>query len=315
MMLKRDYSFNSWLLLCGILLLGVPWNASADNTERLRIASWNVRNYLVTDRWVEDRYRTEYPKPEQEKQAMWSILKEVNPDILLIQEMGNEPFLLELQRDLKREGVDYPYIMLATGTADKVRHLALMSKLPLVVQKVHTDLDFRYYGQSSQVLRGLQEVVIDRYEQPLVVMNVHLKSRYTDNSNDPQSARRRQGEARVTRDRIFSEYPPQANHWLLIAGDFNDHPNSSPVKHFLKRGKVTLMERVQLQDSRGERWTHFYAYQESYSSVDHILVSPALAPFIVEGSGRIYDRLPYSNTASDHRLVCVDLELTRREKP
>lgn len=310
---KGDRNRRYWLFLTGVLLWAAGGFAQAGENGQIRVASWNVRNYLIMDRWVENRYRTEYPKPEKEKQAMWEILREVDPDILLIQEMGDTPFLLELQRDLKREGLDYPHALLTEDTADPVRRLAVLSKIPWEQARTHSNLEFRYYGEPSRVLRGTLELVMEGYEKPLVLFTLHLKSRYTNNQQDPQSLQRRRGEARVTRDRIFSRYRPEQNHWVLIAGDFNDHPNSSPVKHFLQRGKTTLMERLPLQDSRGERWTHFYAYQENYSTVDHILVSPALQPYVVEGRGHIYDRQPHTRIASDHRLIWVDLQLPEKQ--
>ena len=37
-------------------------------TDSVRVASINVQNYLIMDRWVDGRWKRDYPKPEKEKQ-------------------------------------------------------------------------------------------------------------------------------------------------------------------------------------------------------------------------------------------------------
>ena len=66
----------------------------------VRIASINVENYLPMDRWVDGKWRRDYPKPTKEKRALRSMINQVNPDILLIQEIGDLPYLNELWMDL-----------------------------------------------------------------------------------------------------------------------------------------------------------------------------------------------------------------------
>ena len=71
----------------------------------VRVASFNLRNYLSCDRMVEGKWRPDYPKPEIEKKAVRSIIRSVNPDILAIQEMGDYPYMVELWMDLNTTGV------------------------------------------------------------------------------------------------------------------------------------------------------------------------------------------------------------------
>ena len=97
-------------VICGLF----PSSLSA-----LTIASYNLENYLVTDRMIDGRYRKEYPKPEVEKRALRANIIAVNPDILAVQEIGDLPYLEELQRDLARDGLSYPYIYLG----EKLHHV------------------------------------------------------------------------------------------------------------------------------------------------------------------------------------------------
>jgi endonuclease/exonuclease/phosphatase family metal-dependent hydrolase len=61
-------------------------------------------------------------------------------------------------------------------------------------------------------------------------------------------------------------------------------------------------------DSRGETWTYFYGKEDTYQRVDHILVSPGLRTLVQGGQGMIQDG-PETRKASDHRPLCVTLEI------
>ena len=161
-----------------------------------------MRNYLETDRWVDGSYRPNYPKPEKEKTALRKVLLEVRPDILILQEMGPEPFLLELQRDLKEEGLAFPHAYLAHAS-DKERHVALLSRLKPVALQTHQDLKFDYFGEIIPVKRGILEAVFQHGFLTWKVYGVHLKSRWTNVADDPLSARRRRSEALEIRKRIM----------------------------------------------------------------------------------------------------------------
>ena len=74
----------------------------AVGTDSVRVATFNLRNYLICDRLVEGVWRKEFPKPEKEKAAVRSLIKKVRPDVLALQEVGPKPFLRELQMDLQK---------------------------------------------------------------------------------------------------------------------------------------------------------------------------------------------------------------------
>lgn len=276
--------------------------------ETVRVATFNVRNYLNADRLVEGRWRVDYPKPENEKQAVREIIRRIHPDVLALQEMGGAEFLAELQRDLRAEGLDYPYAELLDGP-DEDRHLALLSRIPSQQVLSHDRIPYRYFGEEIPVKRGLQEAVFVTAGQRWRLFNVHLKSRWTDRDDDPDSAKRRVGEAQAIRDFIRERLPPgDPESRYLVAGDFNDTRDTAAVRRFLTVGDTTLTHLVECADSRGEAWTFHYARRDLYERVDFILASPPMIPFIRGGGGNIVDILPESNIASDHRMVYVDLD-------
>lgn len=287
-------------------LLCVVWLALPAAAETVRVASFNLYNYLDTNRWVDGHYRMDYPKPEAEKDAVRKIILAVNPDILALQEIGGKLHLEELRRDLKRDGLHYEYAECLIGP-DENRRIAVLSKIPFQA-KGHTDLDFKYFDDRLVMKRGLQELVFGEGDQQWTLFNVHLKSRWTDRDDDPESEKRRTGEAHAARNFIKKAYPPESAPRYLIVGDFNDYKTSAPVRRFLESGDTELTRLVPCLDSRGETWTFHYRREDRYERVDFMLASPTLFPAI-QGEGVIYDTQPQTSEASDHRLIYVDLNI------
>lgn len=279
--------------------------------ETLTVATYNVENYGPANRMTEAGYRKDYPKPEPEKRALRAVIRGVNADVLVLQEMGVQAYLDELRRDLKAEGLDYPHAALATA-ADADRHLALLSKRPLKSVVTHTDLQFTYFGGKETVKRGLLEATVSAVGGDVTIFAVHLKSRFTERPDDPQSAVRRAGEATAIRDRVLTRFPTPATARFIVLGDCNDSRSSKASTFLQKRGKTVISSLVPATDSRGELWSHAYRREESYSRVDQIFVSPGLKAAVNGGVGRIYDG-DGVREASDHRPVLITLNLGEKK--
>ena len=289
--------------LCFVLILATA------RAETLTVATYNIENYVATGRMTEAGYRKDYPKPDAEKQALRKVILGLKADVLALQEMGPAPYLDELRRDLKSDGLDYPFVLLLEGP-DVDRHVALLARRPPKAVKQHVDLGFTYFGAREKVKRGLLEATFATEAGDVTVFTVHLKSRFTDRPDDPVSAIRRGAEALAVREAVLKRFPDPAAARFLLLGDCNDTKDSRAVQSLLQRGKTTLAELLPAADSRGESWTYSYHKDDSYSRVDHILVSPLLRAAVVKGSARIFDG-PETRAASDHRPVVVTLKLEK----
>lgn len=290
-----------WAWLC------VAWMSTGSlAAATLTIATYNLENYVAADRMVDGVYRPNYPKPEAAKAAVRAVIRQIDADVLVLLEMGPAPYLTELQRDLADAGTPYPHAALLEG-ADADRHVAVLARVPFRLVAPHAGLVFRYRGEMEAVKRGVLEVGFDTPQGPLTVWAVHLKSRYTDEPEDPASAARRNGEARAVRDFILARIGDAEGALFVIAGDFNDAKNSPAVRAFMQRGEREFAQLVPAADSRGEHWTYHYRKEDAYSRVDHILVSTALQSFVGGGAVLIADN-PAVRAASDHRPVVVTLQ-------
>ena len=272
--------------------------------EKIRVASFNLQNYLIMDRVVEGKWMRDYPKPEKEKRALRSILKQVDADVVAFQEIGQRPFLNELWMDLNvTKGPVYPHaIWMPAGDAEEVRHLALFSKIPVNSIRMHHDIQFPYFGDRKTPDRGVLEVTCDSNGTKWKLFNLHLKSKWTERKDDPEAKIRREREARAIRDYLRKSNPPEKNSHYLVVGDFNDHRNSAPLRRFLQVNDTVLTSMIPCEDSRGHRWTQHWAKADSYSRFDYILATPPMLKRLVVGSAKIVDG-PDSALASAHRMI------------
>lgn len=290
-----------------LLLLGVAQACAEGPTATVRVATWNLRNYLAMDRLVDGHFRRSYPKPEAEKTALRAVLRAVDADVLAVQEMGDERFLLELQRDLAAEGLDYPHTAWMAGQ-DGTRHLAVLSRLPFAEVIAHDEIPFRFLGRDAVVKRGTLEIVFETAGRRWRLFNVHLKSRFSDLADDPDSVERRNGEASAIRELVRARLEAEPEAAVFVVGDFNDHRASRPLRRFLEINERPLLAMLPAADDRGEAWTLHYGHEDRYERIDFVLASPTALAW-VEGAAAAIPDSPEMRAASDHRLVTFTLRL------
>jgi len=283
--------------------------SAAEPAGPLVVATYNVENYVAMDRRAGGVFRRDYPKPESAKRALRAVIRSLNADVLALQEMGSSGCLEELRRDLEAEGIAYPHATLAEA-ADPVRHLAVLSRIPLQRVRTYARLAFPLLGGTERVKRGVCEVELGGEDGGLTLFIVHLRSRFTERPEDPESALCRAAEATAVRDLILRRFPEPESARFLILGDFNDTKSSRPLRLLMKRGSRAVAVLLEAADPAGEAWTHWFRKEDSYTRVDHILVSPGLAG-AVPGSGARIAAGADVLAASDHRPVSVGLDLSK----
>lgn len=283
--------------------------SSNGEAEKIRVASYNVENYLVMDRIVSGRWQEDYPKPLKERRIIRSVINQTNPDILAIQEMGEAVYLQELWGDLNRtKGTEFKYSAWMTGQQEgEKRHLALLSKIPFTKIDEPKDLSFKYFEGERSPSRGLMEIEFKTGDTNWSLFNLHLKSKWTERPDDPEAAIRREKEARAIRDYIRTKFPPYTDPHYLVLGDFNDHKNSAPLRRFLQVNNSTLTQMIQCSDQKGHFWTHYWDKQDSYARFDYLLASPKLFKKLVPDSAKI-GGFHLCLLGSDHRIVFADFE-------
>jgi len=283
-----------------VFILLIAWTGL--NAEIVRVASFNVRNYNVCDHIIDGIWTPKYPKPEEEKTALRTILRAVNPDVVVFQEMGPSEFLEELRHDLAKEGLDYPYSAHMVAL-DEDRCLCALSRIPFAGVTRHTDLTYSVSKIKHGVKRGLLALSFSTQGRAWTLYDAHLKSRYGSDKDPVGNRKEREGEAMAIRNRIAKD---ANNGFWMLAGDMNDTPGTGTWRKLSRKYGKPLGVDLRPLDSNGEPWTYNFASRDIYERIDMLLCSTALSNFIVEGSAHIYDG-PGANEASDHRLVYMEL--------
>ncbi len=289
--MKRFFAFLALLLLAS----GLP-------AANVRVASWNVRNYNGADRRTESGWTPSAPKDEDEKEALRHAILAAKPDVILFQEMGPEAYLTELQRDLAKEGADYPYSAHLTA-ADKDRCLAALSKIPFKsVEKVE-NLTYTLAGQVMLVRRGLLVLHFETRGTPWTLFDFHVKSRERDKLGEAATNRERLSEAECLRGAILAR-SGLGDKWLA-AGDVNDPAGGAVWRRLTRVQKEAIGTDLRPKDSRGEYWTYYYSKNDTYQRIDLMLASEPMLTSVKRNSALIFDGTGCA--ASDHRMCMVDL--------
>jgi exonuclease III len=259
----------------------------------LRIATWNLQNYLLQNRWAHDAFRFDYPKPEAEKALLRQTLLSVRPDILLLQETGSEELLLELRADLAAGGLDYSYHHFS-AVPDARSGLALLAMVEpdqvLLLEPVDGE---------ARILRGVHELVFRKGPLCLSVFHVHLKSRYTSDKADPDSIAFRTRELALLNNLLEARLArAEPSDRFLLGGDFNT-PFDSAMLDAL-RGTWLPLRPI---DARGEPWTYHHFKTASYETIDGFWQPQGQSGFHPFGLFPLSRDRP---NGSDHRLVVIE---------
>ena len=278
--------------------------------ETFRVAAYNVENYL--DVPTESRH---FAKTAEAKAKIRESIKAINPDVLALEEMGTTNALLELCDSLKAEGCDFPFWEHIQAYDDSI-HVAVLSKLPIVVRHPHTNENFLLDGKRFQVKRGFSEVEIQAATNfTFTLIGAHLKSKLAS-ANADEGAQRLE-EAKILRGIIDARLAADPNAKLIVLGDFNDVKSSDSTKAIVGTGKHRLFDPRPAErngdnlpnsnpryDPNNVTWTHYYGKEDSYSRIDYLLISPALKKFWRADETYI-PTIPNWGVGSDHRPVVV----------
>jgi endonuclease/exonuclease/phosphatase family metal-dependent hydrolase len=273
-----------------------------------RVAAYNVENYL--DQPTESRPHVKSPEA---RAKIRESIRALNPDVLALEEMGGTNALLELRAALKAGGQDFPFWE-HIQSFDTNIHVAVLSKLPIVARRPHTNEFFLLDGRRFQVKRGFAEVDIRAATNfTFTLLAAHLKSHLA--APDADEAEERLGEAKVLRGIIDARLAKDPNAKLIVLGDFNDTKDSASTKEVIGRGKFKLADTRPAErngdtapgqppyfEPRDVAWTYFYGKNDTYARIDYILLSPAMKRNWL-ASETFIPTIPNWGIGSDHRPV------------
>ncbi|HYR58213.1 MAG TPA: endonuclease/exonuclease/phosphatase family protein, partial [Chthoniobacteraceae bacterium] len=288
-----------------LILVWISWSAplSAAPAE-IVVCEYNVRNYINSEPPPDGQKFGTKAKPQAEIDALVRIVKEISPDILGICEMGTPDRFEDFKQRLAACGLgytDFEYVQ----AADQQRHLALLSRFPIVARQSAPNVPFELDGRLEKVRRGFLDVTVQVTPQyRLRLVGAHLKSKLPAAEGEALVRRHEAQELRKHLDAILTA-DPRTN--LICYGDFNDTKNQPMFQEIAgARGTPSFMADLAAKDSLGERWTFYWKTSDEYSRIDYLFASPGLLREVVKDKSIVY-RGPEWDVASDHRAVYTSI--------
>jgi endonuclease/exonuclease/phosphatase family metal-dependent hydrolase len=291
-------------LLCFFVLVLTGLHAAErDPAKGIIFCSYNVRNYVGEDQVAPAGQRAR-PKTEKEIEALITIIREINPDILGVSEMGSEKMFEDFKARLAKAGLDYKDSeYLQAGDPD--RHVALVSRFPIVSRNSAKRVTFTLNGEEQEMKRGILDVTVQvTPEYALRCVGVHLKSKLPTPAGEALIRRHEAAKLRQHLDGAF-KVAPDVN--LICYGDCNDTKNEPMFAEITgAKGSPGYLADLWAKDGLGDRWTHYWRTADQYSRIDYLFVSQGLWPEVKRETSTVYRSAAWFE-ASDHRPVYVTI--------
>lgn len=214
------------------------------------------------------------------------VIKNLDADVVALQEIESKKALIFLQNKLKKFNVDYPYVEIADSKATSVK-CAILSKFPIVnKEEIRVDNEFA---------RNILKVTLDVDGNRLILFVSHWKSKQGPESQRIAYAKKLRKEIDKLKEGVD----------FIVAGDFNSNYNeyetfrdssslndtvgTTGINHILRtiKGSEMVNEKILTEQARNEylynlwleinksrRWS--YNFFGNKNSPDSIIVSKGL---------------------------------------
>ena len=272
--------------------------------HRFTVATYNVENLLdvFDDPYSLDEQSPVKPRVKIEKIAQ--AIGQLDADIVVLQEVEHEGLLRAIVHDLLG-GKGYEYMAVEPTNSYYGANLGVISRFPIVTLTSHRQLDLTLPNQKRtwRFARDLLRVVVELApDQRLDLFVVHFK-----HGQDPRSRLWRRAEAKATDQIVRAVLQDDPNVWLLLAGDFNDTPESETLSTVLDHEGGSPSSLVDLHATIKPSRRVTALEKRRRNTVDYLLASPALVERLVAGSARVLGDADVLS-GSDHAPVVATFE-------
>jgi len=256
---------------------------------------------------------------ETDKQITAQAIKEVDADVIALEEVENLP-VLDRFNSRYLGGMRYRHRVVIDSHDPRGIDVAILSRYPIVAMRSYRH-ERNAANTASLFSRDCLEAKLDVSGKALTIYVNHFKSMI---GGRRQTKPKRVEQANRVAQLITEQWgSTNFDGNFVVLGDLNDYPdaNTSLGALLTHRGLANVIERLPSND----RWTHYYAGGNEYKQLDYLLVSASLAarnptlPLVMR-KGLPYRAERYAGVrfpnvgednpkASDHALVAMDIDL------
>lgn len=260
---------------------------------------------------------------EQATRNTAAVIADMDPDILAVVEAEDRPALVRFNENVleldQGASKSFSHVMLIDGNDERGIDVGLLSKDEFPVVGMRSHVDDPGPGGAPVFSRDCAEYEFEVGKDKLLMLVNHFKSKGFGKASD--SDKRREAQAKRVAE-IYAERRKEGWKYIVVAGDFNDTPDSKPLAPLI--AKTDLKDASQLPGwDWGEREGTFGGGKKE--KIDYLLLSPALHTKVKAGG---VDRKglwhgprtqnPWEllltltkpeQAASDHAAIWVELDL------
>jgi endonuclease/exonuclease/phosphatase family metal-dependent hydrolase len=259
------------------------------------VVSWNVENFF--DVYDDPYSRDQVTKPayvsEGRQKNVAAVLKELNADVVALQEVENR-YLLQEFVDKYLPEMRYQ-VVLVEGNDTRGIDVALLSKIP--IEEVATYQHRRFQSSAGEIMGFRRDLLRVKLGAPYNgdIYVVHLKSQFGDKVADVV----REAEATEMVKIMAENGAGNPDYRAMITGDFNEVPDMPTLDIFRNSGLVDVME-------GSEKYS--YNKKPYLTRIDYGLMTPERQKDL--GRAEILDELGDHNlrACSDHFPLLLEWE-------
>ncbi len=281
----RDFSFSKIGLYDNF-----PEIPPKPEGNSVRVCTWNVRNYAVFYNGGKVR-----PKPLAERKSLCKTIAKINPDVLLIQEIGEDEFLLEFAKLLAEEGQVFKWRI--SPDSKMSSRLGILSKIPVDKVFDFSGLNFFINGESKTSPRSTIGAKFTTNGKEWFAFTLHLKSKFGAKKRDKEYFPYRREEIGA----ILKSVSEVAGDMVCVGGDFNEEPRKEIENLFRDKGLVLL--------NSDSSHSYYWSKKELYQLYDYFYVSKGMLKAVDGKRARVFVGSPME--ASDHNPVFIDINFSR----
>jgi endonuclease/exonuclease/phosphatase family metal-dependent hydrolase len=249
------------------------------------------------------------------------VIKEVDADILAVIEAEDRTALLQFNDQLlKPAQATFKGVMLIDGNDDRGIDVGLFTKRAATIESMVSHVDDMKSGKRIFSRDCVEFTIKVSDTKRILVMVNHFKSKGFGSQADSNAKRKAQ--AQRVRD-IYDQRRSEGVKMIAIVGDFNDTPDSDPLKPLLAQ-QSDLKDIFDHPDFHGDGRPGTFANGTANNKIDFILLSPELFSRVTNGgierrgvwggtNGTLFPHFPeitrQIEAASDHAAVFADLDL------
>ena len=251
------------------------------------------------------------------------VLKDVDADILAVIEAEHRIALKQFSDNIIKKvgGTPYPHIMLIDGNDDRGIDVGIMTKDGYNIGLMQSHIDDLKPDGKKVFSRDCPEYCVETPNgEKIWVLPNHFKSKY--GGNDPSSIAKRKAQATRTAE-IYQRLIIEGYENVVVLGDFNDTPNSEPLKPLLTGTDLKDVSEHPSFDTGKFAGKGTFGLGNDNDKIDFLLLSPALFNRVTKGGlfrkgawpgvrpeprWEVYPELKKKiHVASDHHVIWCEI--------